>query len=177
LTPQRCAAARELLDELGLHVGDELMLGGQPFEIAAAVLDEPGRLDIGFTPRARGVFTSPTGCATCRSTAAVACDTAALVQLRRSSDRRVDRRSAPPSEVVNTRGAEREADVEAAGLVDTAAAISKVGRRASARRRRASLARRAARARGAALGRQQLARRAAIELDRAVERNSPLTVF
>lgn len=49
LDQNSCAAAPELLNELGARLGDELIIGGKPFRIAAAVKDEPGRLDIGFT--------------------------------------------------------------------------------------------------------------------------------
>lgn len=49
-----CALAPEALRQLGAQVGDTLSLGGESFTIVASVLDEPGRLDIGFTlgPRA-----------------------------------------------------------------------------------------------------------------------------
>lgn len=62
LTPQRCVVARDLLVETGLKVGDSLNLGGEEFEIAAVVLDEPGRLDLAFTLGPR-VFTSREGLA------------------------------------------------------------------------------------------------------------------
>jgi putative ABC transport system permease protein len=62
LTSKRCAVARELLDELELGVGDTLTIGGEEYEIAAAVTDEPGRLDISFTLGPR-VFLSLEGLA------------------------------------------------------------------------------------------------------------------
>ena len=62
LTEQSCAVAAEMLAECGLKPGDVLKLGGQDFVIAAAVLDEPGRLDMGFTLGAR-VFLNNEGLA------------------------------------------------------------------------------------------------------------------
>lgn len=55
-----CAISPELAREFGLALGDELALGGQPFRVAAFVLDEPGRLDIAFTLGPR-VFVSLAG--------------------------------------------------------------------------------------------------------------------
>lgn len=49
LDERSCVAAPELMRELGVGVGDVLGVGGQDFAIAAAVLEEPGRLDIAFT--------------------------------------------------------------------------------------------------------------------------------
>jgi putative ABC transport system permease protein len=49
LTPERCAVAPELMRELGLATGDRLSIGGRDFQVAAAVLEEPGRLDVAFT--------------------------------------------------------------------------------------------------------------------------------
>jgi len=62
LTPQSCAIAPELAVEFALGVGDELTLGGEAFEVAALVTDEPGRLDIAFTLGSR-VFVSLEGLA------------------------------------------------------------------------------------------------------------------
>lgn len=49
LTPLTCAVSRDFMGEVGLALGDTLRIGGQEFSIAAAVVDEPGRLDIAFT--------------------------------------------------------------------------------------------------------------------------------
>ena len=62
LTPESCAVARDLMLEAGLHLGGTLTIGGEPFTIAAEVLDEPGRLDIAFTLGPR-VFVSLEGLA------------------------------------------------------------------------------------------------------------------
>ena len=53
LGAERCAAAPELLAGLGLELGDELLLGGARFQIAAAVLEEPDELAFRFTPGPR----------------------------------------------------------------------------------------------------------------------------
>jgi putative ABC transport system permease protein len=49
LDASSCAVSPDLLGELGARLGDELLIGGKPFRMAAVVLDEPGRLDISFT--------------------------------------------------------------------------------------------------------------------------------
>jgi putative ABC transport system permease protein len=49
LGPERVAIASELAAGLGLDLGDALALGAARFEVAALVLDEPGRLDPTFT--------------------------------------------------------------------------------------------------------------------------------
>jgi len=49
LDARSCAVGPQLLDDLGVRVGDDVEIGGQPFRIAAVVRDEPGRLDIAFT--------------------------------------------------------------------------------------------------------------------------------
>lgn len=53
LGAERCAAAPELLDGLGLRLGDELQIGGARFQIAATVLEEPDELAFRFTPGPR----------------------------------------------------------------------------------------------------------------------------
>jgi putative ABC transport system permease protein len=53
LGSERCAVAPELLAGLGLALGDELLLGGAHFEIAATVLEEPDELAFRFTPGPR----------------------------------------------------------------------------------------------------------------------------
>lgn len=55
-------AAPEVIADLGLAVGEELALGGERFRVAAAVLDEPDRLDFALTLGPR-VFVSPEGLA------------------------------------------------------------------------------------------------------------------
>ncbi|MDG2149325.1 MAG: ABC transporter permease [Planctomycetota bacterium] len=60
LGPDRLVAAPELLDALGLRVGDALQVGGVPFEIAAVVVDEPGRLGFSLALGPR-VFLSAEG--------------------------------------------------------------------------------------------------------------------
>ena len=62
LTDSKCAVAKDMLVECDLKVGDSLKLGGAQFEIVAAVLDEPGRLDMAFTLGPR-VFVSLDGLA------------------------------------------------------------------------------------------------------------------
>jgi putative ABC transport system permease protein len=62
LTDATCAVATDMLVECDLKVGDSLKLGGAQFEIVAAVLDEPGRLDMAFTLGPR-VFVSLDGLA------------------------------------------------------------------------------------------------------------------
>lgn len=62
LTPDRCAVGSDFMLEAGLELGDRLAIGGREFEIAARVLDEPGRLDIAFTLGPR-VFISLDGLA------------------------------------------------------------------------------------------------------------------
>ena len=49
LGPDQAFVAPELLASLGLAVGDDLLLGGQTFRIAAEVVDEPDRLDFAMT--------------------------------------------------------------------------------------------------------------------------------
>ncbi|MFN0008633.1 MAG: ABC transporter permease [Planctomycetota bacterium] len=60
LTPDRVVIAADLAAGLGVRVGDELALGSARFEVAALVLDEPGRLDPTFTAGPR-VFSSLAG--------------------------------------------------------------------------------------------------------------------
>ena len=62
LTPRTALAEPELLRRLGLEVGDELLLGGQRFEIVGRVLDEPDRAFSGFALGPR-VFVSLEGLA------------------------------------------------------------------------------------------------------------------
>ncbi|HVR97690.1 MAG TPA: FtsX-like permease family protein, partial [Thermoanaerobaculia bacterium] len=52
--------ASELLSRLGLRVGDELRIGGQPFRIAGVVLSEPDRISVSMTLGPR-VFLTPGG--------------------------------------------------------------------------------------------------------------------
>ena len=49
LTDDTVVAAPELLDRLGLKVGDSLSVGGAPFRVAGTVLEEPDKLSISFT--------------------------------------------------------------------------------------------------------------------------------
>lgn len=49
LGPGTVAVGDDLLVRLGLHVGDELKLGGQTFRIAATVVNEPDRLSGNFS--------------------------------------------------------------------------------------------------------------------------------
>lgn len=54
LTPRTTVVASELLARLGRKVGDDILIGGQPFRVAATVVSEPDRVSISFTlgPRA-----------------------------------------------------------------------------------------------------------------------------
>ncbi|HYG62807.1 MAG TPA: FtsX-like permease family protein, partial [Thermoanaerobaculia bacterium] len=54
--------AAELLSRLGLRVGDELRIGGQPFRIAGVVVSEPDRVSVSLTLGPR-VFISADGLA------------------------------------------------------------------------------------------------------------------
>ena len=49
LTDESVVVAPELLEHLGLNVGDTLNIGGAPFRIAGKVLEEPDKLSISFT--------------------------------------------------------------------------------------------------------------------------------
>ncbi|MDF1799217.1 MAG: hypothetical protein P1V81_08590 [Planctomycetota bacterium] len=60
LTPTTIAAGPDLLAALGLELGDEVLLGGATFTIAARVLDEPDRLELGLVLGPR-VFVSQAG--------------------------------------------------------------------------------------------------------------------
>lgn len=54
LTPRTTVVGSELLAHLGRKVGDDILIGGQPFRVAATVVSEPDRVSISFTlgPRA-----------------------------------------------------------------------------------------------------------------------------
>ena len=60
LVPTAVACAPELLTALELNLGDELLLGGARFQIAAKVLDEPDRLELGLVLGPR-IFVSRAG--------------------------------------------------------------------------------------------------------------------
>jgi putative ABC transport system permease protein len=62
LRPDTAVVASELLARLGLKVGGELRIGGQPFRIAGVVLSEPDRVSISLTLGPR-VFLSADGLA------------------------------------------------------------------------------------------------------------------
>jgi putative ABC transport system permease protein len=49
LADDTVVVAPELLDRLGLKVGDSLSVGGAPFRVAGTVLEEPDKLSISFT--------------------------------------------------------------------------------------------------------------------------------
>jgi putative ABC transport system permease protein len=57
LGPDSVAVGDDLLLRLGLHVGDQLKLGGQLFRIAATVVNEPDRLSGGFSAGPRVLMT------------------------------------------------------------------------------------------------------------------------
>lgn len=59
LTPDSVVVAPELLSRLNLKVGDELRIGGAPFRIAAAVLQEPDKLSVSFTLGPRVFISHP----------------------------------------------------------------------------------------------------------------------
>jgi putative ABC transport system permease protein len=54
LTPRTAVVGSELLARLGRKVGDDILIGGQPFRVAGTVVSEPDRVSISFTlgPRA-----------------------------------------------------------------------------------------------------------------------------
>jgi putative ABC transport system permease protein len=54
LTPRTTVVGSELLARLGRKVGDDILIGGQPFRVAGTVVSEPDRVSISFTlgPRA-----------------------------------------------------------------------------------------------------------------------------
>ncbi len=62
LGDDRVFVAPELAAELGVAVGDDLMLGGAAFEVAALVTNEPDRMDFAMTLGPR-VFVGPDGLA------------------------------------------------------------------------------------------------------------------
>lgn len=49
LADDECIAAPDLLAQLGLGVGDALEIGGEPFTVVAALVDEPDRVDFAMT--------------------------------------------------------------------------------------------------------------------------------
>jgi len=49
LRPDTAVVATEMLAHLGLHIGDTLRIGGQPFRIAGEVLAEPDRVSVSMT--------------------------------------------------------------------------------------------------------------------------------
>jgi len=49
LRPDTAVVAAEMLTHLGLHIGDTLRIGGQPFRIAGEVLAEPDRVSVSMT--------------------------------------------------------------------------------------------------------------------------------
>lgn len=49
LHPSTVFCAPELLAGLGMELGDELVIGRRPYRVAAAILEEPDRLDVSFT--------------------------------------------------------------------------------------------------------------------------------
>jgi putative ABC transport system permease protein len=60
LIPTAVVCAPELLTSLDLNLGDELLLGGARFTVAAMVLDEPDRLELGLVLGPR-IFVSRAG--------------------------------------------------------------------------------------------------------------------
>jgi putative ABC transport system permease protein len=60
LTPRTAVVASELLARFGRRVGDDVMIGGQPFRVAGIVVSEPDRVSISFTLGPR-VFLSGAG--------------------------------------------------------------------------------------------------------------------
>lgn len=60
LAEDESIAAPELLAQLGIGVGDTILVGGQSFRIAAELVDEPDRVDFAMTLGPR-LFLSPAG--------------------------------------------------------------------------------------------------------------------
>lgn len=60
LAEDEAIAAPELLAQLSIGVGDSILVGGQPFRIAAELVDEPDRVDFAMTLGPR-LFLSPAG--------------------------------------------------------------------------------------------------------------------
>ncbi len=59
LTPRTTVVASELLSRLGLKVGDDLHIGGEPFRVAGTVLSEPDRISISLTLGPRVFLSGP----------------------------------------------------------------------------------------------------------------------
>lgn len=57
----RAVVARALLSQLQLGTGDRIRIGGVDFTIAAVLINEPDRLEIGLTSLAPRIFLSPEG--------------------------------------------------------------------------------------------------------------------
>ena len=61
LDPHSVAVGDDLLLRLGLHIGDQLKMGGQLFRIAASVVNEPDRLSEGFSVGPRVLMSREAG--------------------------------------------------------------------------------------------------------------------